>query len=165
MEEWRILSDYPNYQASSHGNIRHINSNKNRKLHKTKNGYLQVCFNIGGSNNKSILVHQLIGKAFLPNINNLPVIDHIDRNKENNTVENLRWSSRALNTHNTTKKENCSSRYKGVYREKNGKYVCRSSFNGVKVYLGRFDTEEEAARVYNEKAVEVYGTDALLNEL
>lgn len=165
-EVWKTLQEYPNYRVSSLGNIRHINANKNRELYKTKKGYLQVSVNVGGNKGKSIYIHTLIAKAFLPNPKGLPVIDHINRDKQDNRVENLRWSSIALNTHNTTKEGNYTSKYKGVYKDaKTNQYVCRSNFKGVKVYLGRFEIEEDAARAYNKKAIEVYGEDALLNDV
>ena len=43
-------------------------------------------------------IHRLIAQAFIPNPDNLPVVDHIDGNKANNNVENLRWVTYQENT-------------------------------------------------------------------
>lgn len=62
------------------------------------NRYLQV--KIGG---KSYKVHRLIALAFHPNPNNLPMVDHIDRNRQNNKPENLRWVTHKENIVNQSK--------------------------------------------------------------
>ena len=43
------------------------------------------------------LIHRLVAKVFIPNPQNLPEVDHIDNDKFNNTVDNLRWISRSEN--------------------------------------------------------------------
>lgn len=58
-------------------------------------GYLQV-----KHKGKTYHVHRLIAEAFLPNIDNKPEIDHIDRNKTNNAVSNLRWATSKENKRN-----------------------------------------------------------------
>lgn len=58
-------------------------------------GYLQVRIN-----NKHYKVHRLIAMAFHSNPNNLPEVDHIDRNKQNNKPENLRWVTSKENNDN-----------------------------------------------------------------
>lgn len=59
---------------------------------KKANGYLRVAIN-----NRQYLVHRLVAETFIPNPENKPEIDHIDRNRANNKVENLRWVTRSEN--------------------------------------------------------------------
>jgi len=55
----------------------------------SQNGYCSVCLNADGDK-KTTLVHRLVAEAFIPNPDNLPFVDHIDGNRSNNCVENLR---------------------------------------------------------------------------
>ena len=64
-------------------------------------GYLQLNLNTtGGRVNR--LKHRLIAQQFIPNPDNLSEVDHIDRNKLNNSLSNLRWVSRSDNLRNRT---------------------------------------------------------------
>ena len=60
-------------------------------------GYVYISLQLNGKA-KSFRLHRLVAKAFLPNPNNLPQIDHIDNNKENNHVGNLQWVTAQQNT-------------------------------------------------------------------
>lgn len=62
-------------------------------------GYAQV--NLWKNNEvKKMYVHRLVAMAFIPNYNNYPHIDHIDADKLNNNVENLRWCTPKMNNNN-----------------------------------------------------------------
>jgi hypothetical protein len=91
-------------------------------------------------------------------------VDHIDGNGLNNSRCNLRLATRAENTHNQRIREGTSSRYKGVVLEKRyGRWMARVGFNGIQYYLGMFGSEEDAARAYDQKALELFGEFAKLN--
>jgi hypothetical protein len=92
------------------------------------------------------------------------LIDHRDRNPLNNQKENLRiCPSLACNLGNSWNKNN-SSGYKGVTREGN-RWRAQIGINGKTRYIGSYDTKEDAALAYNEKAKELWGEFALLNEI
>jgi hypothetical protein len=127
----------------------------------TKHGwYLDVLGYVNGYvNGKSIRLH-----SYLMDAQPGHTIDHIDRNPLNNKIENLRFSTPALNGHNKTKSTNATSGYYGVsYRNRNNVYTAQISTAGKTYQLGRFKTEMEAAKAYDMKAKELYGTFANLN--
>ncbi len=88
------------------------------------------------------------------------IIDHIDRNKLNNCKNNLRLSTHSLNSHNRTS----IGEYKGVSLiKKNGTYKVEITINKNNTHLGVYKNKIDAARAYDRRAKEVYGSSALLN--
>lgn len=95
MEEWKVIDECPDYSVSSLGRVRGIKS-KDLKGSKQERGYRTVLLCKEGKHYRR-LVHRLVALAFIPNPDNKEFIDHIDRNKTNNTVSNLRWATRTEN--------------------------------------------------------------------
>jgi hypothetical protein len=90
--------------------------------------------------------------------------DHINGNRLDNRRTNLRVCTTTQNVRNATKRENTSSRFKGVYWCKRvSKWMARVSLNSKGIYLGYFDDEIDAAKAYNEAAQKHYGEFAKLN--
>ena len=150
MEEWRDIVDFPNYQVSNLGNV------KSLPRQKTKGGILKCGLTRGykyviltNPDRHRFQVHRLVLQAFCPNDDNLQV-DHINHDVGDNRLENLRWATISQNVRFQKKKENCSSKYKGVYWAKNkNKWRVMCRFEGKKVQIGMFHNEEEAGRAYD----------------
>ena len=68
------------------------------------------------------LIHRLISINFIPNPNNLPVIDHINHIKTDNRIENLRWVTKCENCQNVTKPITNTSGFKNIQTIKNKGY-------------------------------------------
>ena len=92
-------------------------------------------------------------------------VDHINHNGLDNRRCNLRVCTRAQNQHNRMKGRGIS-RFKGVNRHPDdGKWVARIGYEGARLHLGRFHSEDDAGLAYNNAAIALYGEYALLNEV
>lgn len=98
METYRDIQNYEGlYKVSDQGNIM---NNKGYIMRPAKNnkGYDLISLSKKGET-KTLLVHRLVAETFIPNPNNLPQVNHIDENKDNNSVSNLEWCDMDYNIH------------------------------------------------------------------
>ena len=105
-EIWKPIKGFEDeYEISDCGRLRSI-KRKNSKIikgYKESNGYIHVVLTKmkNGKNIKyrSTRIHRLVAETFIPNTDNLPVINHIDMIKTNNNVSNLEWCTQSYNIH------------------------------------------------------------------
>ncbi len=122
IEQWRLIDGYDNYEISSHGRVR---NNKTSRIMSAKydNGYASIglCKN---KKRKFFLIHRLVAFAFLEKNDEDIEVDHIDQNRSNNMVLNLRWTTKSINCRNQTTPKNNTSGIKGVsYCKKNKRWI------------------------------------------
>lgn len=96
-EVWKNLqAPYEEYQVSTIGRVRSFKANKQGNIMniQERRGYQYVVlFNSISKKSVSISVHRLVAQAFIPNPMNLSDVNHKDRNKSNNNLDNLEWVS------------------------------------------------------------------------
>lgn len=99
-EERQVIIDneLTYYSINKLGQVKNLNTKKFLKgtnLHS----YIYVNLTVG-KKRKNRAVHQLVAQAFLPNPNNYTIVDHINGDRQDNRVENLRWASALENANN-----------------------------------------------------------------
>jgi hypothetical protein len=115
----------------------------------------------------SYYVHRLIyAMATNKNIDDI-FIDHIETLQKRNVIENLREASHKENMRNRGKsKSKYTSKYKCVYwNEKRQRWIAKMQANNKYIWIGTYDTEEDAARAYNAAALVHHGEFASLNDV
>ena len=101
-EIWKDIKGYEGkYMVSNLGRFKSLNYRRTGKEkilegYPDKDGYLYVNLCKDGKG-KQCMIHRLVAMAFIPNPDNLPEVNHIDENKQNNYVENLEWCSKSYN--------------------------------------------------------------------
>ena len=110
MEEiWKEIDGYPDYRISNYGRVMSLKRGLKRVLkpQKDKDGYL-ICSLWENNKGKTLKIHRLVAEAFIPNPDNKTEIDHINTDKTDNRVENLRWVTNKENMNNPITRQNCS---------------------------------------------------------
>jgi hypothetical protein len=133
MEEWRKILNFPNYSVSNLGNVKNNKTNKLMKIN-VKGGYCNISLQ-NETSKKCCKVHRLVALAFISNPENKSDVNHEDKNKLNNNIENLTWM---------TPKENNQHKSNGlVYKSNKNKPIIRlDKINGD--ILEKYNSIEDA---------------------
>ena len=129
------------YEITKDGRIISLKHNKRREIkgYIDKYGYRRVLIYENGKR-KKYFVHRLVAEKYIPNLNNLPQVNHKDGNKLNNCIDNLEW---------VTPKENIGHAIKNGFRKANNTTVLNAK--EVKEIKKLFETKsmKEIAEMYN----------------
>ena len=116
-EQWKLIQGYNDkYSVSNKGNVKNNKTNKIMKGY-IYNGYYKLDLQ-DNRTRKRVRVHRLVALAFIPNPDNKPYVDHIDNNKLNNNLNNLRWCTQSENQQNSKLSSRNTTGVKGVSFEK-----------------------------------------------
>lgn len=97
MEHWKPIAGYEElYEVSDLGRVRSLKAGRCLKPQAAGLGYKKVELYRTGKR-KSVFVHRLVAKAFVPNPSKFLEVNHIDEDKSNNAASNLEWCSRKYN--------------------------------------------------------------------
>lgn len=99
------------YGITPEGEVYSYKRKKFLKPRDNKKGYLQVGLCKDGKE-KNHLIHRLVAEAYIPNPENLPMINHKDENKSNNCLQNLEWCDNKYNCNYGTRNERKSDKLK-----------------------------------------------------
>ncbi len=134
------IKGFENYEIDTEGNVWSKISNKFLKKQTCSRGYLRYDL-IKDKKRHKIDIHRLLGLQFIDNPNNLEMVDHIDQNKLNNNLDNLRWVTRSQNNRN----KQCKGY---TWHKASQKWRVDYKLNNKKHFVGLFKTEEEAREAY-----------------
>ena len=116
---WKDIPGYEGlYKVSNTGKIFSVVTNRELSVIQKKDGYTCISLCDKDHNKKQYRIHQLVAKAFIPNPNNLPMINHKNEIKNDNRVENLEWCNNFYNSNYGNRNLILSKKLKGVPKSK-----------------------------------------------
>jgi len=151
-EIYKKIQGLDMYEVSNHGRARN-----------SETGY--IFFQTEREKYKSVRikncekrVHRLVAKTFIPNPDNKKLVDHINTDRSDNRVENLRWVTCSENNRNQPIRKDNKSGTVGVYlRQSSSRWVATYRENRILITIGSYDTKEEAIKSRRKKINEIYG--------
>lgn len=153
VEEFREIKECPVYSVSNFGKVVITETKYPLSLQETVKGYYQINLSLNSFGTKQ--VHRLIAKEFLPNPDNKQYVDHIDGNRLNNNLLNLRWATPQENAYNKKVKNKYGA--SGItYNEFFKRYVATIGYNKKSIILGYFKNVDDAVKSRKDAETKYY---------
>lgn len=112
-EEWLPVSGYEGlYEVSNIGHVRNMKTGHILKPINNGNGYLTVSLCKEGKPQK-LFIHRLVATAFVENPNNYNIVNHLDESRNNNSAENLEWTTNERNLRYGTATKRMAEKLRG----------------------------------------------------
>ena len=157
VETYKEIKGFENYSVSDLGNVRNDKTGRVLKESNDGCGYLKVDLRENKTRHTK-KIHKLVAAAFLLNPENKKCVDHIDNNKQNNNIINLRFATLAQNQHNRLINTNNTSGNKGVrWNKRDMKWTAQITINGKQIHLGSFMNKEDAINIRIQRAKNEFG--------
>ena len=122
------------------------------KSNKDAKGYHRINITVN-RNKRGYKVHREVAKAFIPNPNNLPQVNHKDGNKDNNSVSNLEWVTNQQNCHHAIENGLWKSVFEGAKRVTDAKKKAIIGYCEKEGTTKEFESVGEAERFLNSKHI------------
>lgn len=146
METFKKIENFENYSISDFGRVRNDKTGKFLKPYQKENGYLQIQM---GRKTMPQYVHRLVAKAFIPNDEEKPQVNHKNGDKTNNTISNLEWVTASENSLSHGYKERIENRKKKIIATNlSGDKIIFNSRNDVAIYFKCDKSQVSYGRVY-----------------
>ena len=157
IEAYCPLIECPNYAVSNYGNVKNRNTNKILKPGIDTHGYYMVILT-KDKIRYTKTVHKLVLTNFEANPENKKCIDHIDNNRLNNEVFNLRFATNQENGFNSILSNKSTSGHKGIHFYKPlNKWRAAIKYFYKSIHIGYFENIEDAIKARQDKAKELFG--------
>ena len=137
------IQGYDNYLIYPDGRVYSKKNDKFLKHHIGTTGYYYVSLCKDGKA-KKYKIHRLVAIHYIPNPDNKPQVDHINRDRQDNRVQNLRWVTNKENADNRGKQKNNTSGHKNIYYDKSRNKWRFMKYNRETCFMKRFKTKTDA---------------------
>lgn len=142
METWKAMELYPRYEVSTEGRVRNSETHHIYSQRLRKDGYLDLTLMIDGKK-KMMLAHRMVAMCYLDNPLDLPEVNHKNKIKTDNRVENLEWVTREQNMAHRNADEAIQQQMK-----KNGKRLAELQLKTKAKPVACYDLEGNLIKQY-----------------
>ena len=149
-EVWKDVTGFEGlYQISNYGRLKSFKKVANGQILKQTNkkgNYFSVVLCGKGKKKRSTRIHRLVAEMFIPNVDGLPQVNHIDGNKQNNNVTNLEWVMASGNVIHSIKQLHPEQTQGMIYYNKHirPKRITQMTKDGK--IIAEFESASEAGR-------------------